>query len=202
MSKTDNTIIKECITTAFVKLLKSKPISKISITEISKVAGVSRMTFYRTFTSKEEILTNHLYYLIDKFRIESKELYKNNVFEDIEALNHCFAYCNEYREFIAVIFKAGFSTLFLQAIIQYLLDAYYKPGDSIRKYYSLQCYAGAIYNAYATWDKNNHDISAQELSELIHEYFVNKNGDSIQWVSNFYYKHFLTILAKLSAVKP
>ena len=48
MSKTDNTIIKECITTAFVKLLKSKPISKISITEISKVAGVSRMTFYRS----------------------------------------------------------------------------------------------------------------------------------------------------------
>ena len=67
-----------------------------------------------------------------------------------------------------------------EAIIQYLLDAYYKPGDSIRKYYSLQCYAGAIYNAYATWGKNNHDISAQELSELIHEYFVNKNGDSIQ----------------------
>ena len=41
---------------ALIELLKEKPISKISIEELTKKADVGRATFFRHFDSKEELL--------------------------------------------------------------------------------------------------------------------------------------------------
>jgi AcrR family transcriptional regulator len=50
-----NILAKECMVTALMKLVQTKPLSAISISEITEYAGVSRMTYYRNYSSKEEI---------------------------------------------------------------------------------------------------------------------------------------------------
>ena len=47
---------KELITQALIRLLNQKPLTSISMTEIASEADVVRMTLYRHFTSKEEII--------------------------------------------------------------------------------------------------------------------------------------------------
>ena len=50
-----NQLARECIVTALLQLLKEKPLSALSISEITSRAGVSRMTYYRNYKSKEDI---------------------------------------------------------------------------------------------------------------------------------------------------
>ena len=47
---------KTLIIDAFYSLIKKKPFQEISITEIAETAGVSRLTFYRNFESKENVV--------------------------------------------------------------------------------------------------------------------------------------------------
>lgn len=50
-------LVEEYMFKALVLLLEQKPYDKISITEIAKRAGVSRMSYYRNYSSKDEIIT-------------------------------------------------------------------------------------------------------------------------------------------------
>ena len=45
---------------ALIDLMEKKPLEEISITELTKKAGVSRMSYYRSFNSKQHILEEHL----------------------------------------------------------------------------------------------------------------------------------------------
>ncbi|MCD7716309.1 MAG: TetR/AcrR family transcriptional regulator [Lachnospiraceae bacterium] len=50
---------KDCIFTALILLMEQKEYKYITVTDIARKAGVSRMTYYRTYSSKEDILIQH-----------------------------------------------------------------------------------------------------------------------------------------------
>ena len=52
-----NVFLKECLADALIRLLETKPLNKLTIPEIAKSAGVGRTTYFRSFSSKEEMLT-------------------------------------------------------------------------------------------------------------------------------------------------
>ena len=45
---------------ALMLLLNEKPYSKISVSDITKKAGIARQTFYRNYNSKDDIVSEHL----------------------------------------------------------------------------------------------------------------------------------------------
>lgn len=51
---------RKWLTDALLELMKDKPFQEISISEIAEKADLSRRTFYRSFSSKEEIICDHL----------------------------------------------------------------------------------------------------------------------------------------------
>ena len=55
-----NKIYKEYLFESLMILLKDNPFNKISITDIAKKAGVSRMTYYRYYKNKEDIIRVHI----------------------------------------------------------------------------------------------------------------------------------------------
>ena len=55
-----NRLAKECIVTALIELMKVREYNAISITDITKKAGVSRMAYYRNYSSKEDILNKYM----------------------------------------------------------------------------------------------------------------------------------------------
>lgn len=51
---------KKSIYEALMILMQGKPLRELTITEITRSAGVSRMAYYRNFESKEAILLNYI----------------------------------------------------------------------------------------------------------------------------------------------
>ena len=62
-----NIIVKESITQALLILMENKDFEKITITDIVNKAGVVRMSFYRNYTSKEDVILKHLYEIYEKW---------------------------------------------------------------------------------------------------------------------------------------
>ena len=50
----------DCIYEALVILMETKPYKEITITDITRKAGVSRMAYYRNYQDKDDILIDHL----------------------------------------------------------------------------------------------------------------------------------------------
>ena len=53
-----NKITRDCLERAMIRLLNEKDFRKIYISELVKVAGVSRTAFYRNYDSKEDLLAD------------------------------------------------------------------------------------------------------------------------------------------------
>ena len=53
--------VSEYITEALLELLTEKNLNEISISELTDKANVSRVSFYRNFNSKNEIIEKYLY---------------------------------------------------------------------------------------------------------------------------------------------
>ena len=51
-----NTYVREQITKAMIKLLKKKEMKQITIGDITEMGEVSRVSFYRNYEDKEDII--------------------------------------------------------------------------------------------------------------------------------------------------
>ena len=56
----NNQILRESITEALLILMENLSISDITISALTRKAGVSRVSFYRNYKSKEEVLVSML----------------------------------------------------------------------------------------------------------------------------------------------
>ena len=54
--KNSSDFLKECIADDLFILLRTKSIESITVREITELANVSRITYYRNFTSKENVI--------------------------------------------------------------------------------------------------------------------------------------------------
>ncbi len=62
----------DLITNAFLTLLKDKPLDEITLIEIANTAGVSRMSLYRHFKTKEQILKFRADTMVENFKTSTK----------------------------------------------------------------------------------------------------------------------------------
>ena len=62
-----NKFTRMCIGEAMVSLMKEKSYSKIKILDLAVKAGVSRMTFYKYYHTKEEVLGDYLNEIISGY---------------------------------------------------------------------------------------------------------------------------------------
>lgn len=75
MAKENSThsIVVDCIYEALIKLMEKKPYKEITITDITKKAGVSRMAYYRNYQDKDDILINHFKKMVSSLTEKIKE---------------------------------------------------------------------------------------------------------------------------------
>ena len=63
-------LVIESLTDALLQIMEKKHLSEINISELCNRAGVSRISFYRNYSSLEDILVRHLVRCTDKWWIE------------------------------------------------------------------------------------------------------------------------------------
>lgn len=167
-----NILARECMVEALIRLLNTKPLSEISVTEIARKAGVSRMTYYRNYSSKEEIFTTYLEDIFETFRNDTfKAEQQGGFFQKYENILYCFHFFEKHKEFILSLDKCNMGDLLLQVLDQYIQETYYSEDKGIFFYYKLQALTGSLYNLYISWIRRGAQESGEKMAQIIYEIY-------------------------------
>jgi len=167
-----NQLARECMVQALIKLLDTKPLSEISVTEIANKAGVSRMTYYRNYNSKEEIFTTYLHDIFDTFRQDTFTAeQQGGFFQKYENILYCFHFFEKHKDFILSLYKSNMADLLLQVLTEYITETYYSEDKGIVYYYELQALTGSLYTLYLTWLLRGCQESGEKMAMIINNIY-------------------------------
>ena len=168
-----NIQVKQDMYKALLRLMRNKPFSSISVSDITSEAGVSRMSFYRNYNAIEEILIERLDEVVEEYRaedVEDSEVGKQKVFYEKKYMLHCFKFFYLHRDFIDALIIAGMGDLFLSKITEYLIRKWVDAEKiEIRKeILKVSAFAGAIYNMYRQWSNADFHESPEDVAEILY----------------------------------
>ena len=155
-----NTYVKRQITDALLSLLKEKPLSDISVSELTDKAGIGRVSFYRNYQSKEDILREESDRLIKEWGV----LYESNPESAPETLfPSLFDFYREHRDFYTTLYHAGMSSIMMETIISTIQIT---PEMQNLEAYMKSFWAYGIYGWMLEWIKRGMQESGKELTAL------------------------------------
>lgn len=173
MKKNDENTLKDCIFTALTLLMEQKDYHSITITDIANKAGVSRMTYYRTYDSKEDIL-------IQYFNRISQELSSEiHQFPDItpqQLIHYFFTFFEDKSSLILNLKKANLFELMMNTFISNLKNLYtdmlyhQSPDTSID--YHLHYHIGGLFHALLHWVEDGQKETPEEMAVLISSFLA------------------------------
>lgn len=167
INKESITLVKKCIVDALLLLMNEKEFDDISITEICNKAGVSRMTYYRNYYTKKDIIIEYLKDIAEDFKKESHSWQKSNEYTNKNVIRFLFTYFEKYAFFIKTLRKANLSGLLQECLNQYLEnEIVFKNNNDPYEKYHMYSYSGALYNVYMKWIDNNMTESVEEMTEI------------------------------------
>ena len=166
-----NKITKECIFTALLILMEKKNFKEISITEITKKAGVSRMAFYRNYDSVEGIITN---YLDELFEDYSSQILKHQKHYDYESVRLLFSYFRKHEKLITNLANSNLTGLILDSAVVFLHSfskniVCEKNFSPEKERYNIEFIAGGSYKVLMEWAKNGLRESDEEMAEILYD---------------------------------
>jgi AcrR family transcriptional regulator len=164
---------KEWIYTALMTLLKKNAFRKISIEDITKKAGVARLTFYRNYDSKEDILISQGKKIYEELMIDLKRSIheENAVYNSIRKIMTIF---NEYADLFEILLKNKLDYLIMQSFeveISNILKSIFGVENTNR--YKIKFYEGALFAIAVEWIKNSREESIDEMTDIIYKLIYN-----------------------------
>ena len=124
---------------ALISLMEKKPIEEISITELTKKAGVSRMSYYRSFDSKQHILEEHLQTIIRRFRIEGEKRGYLGKEHGYEQLLYAYRFFRHHSRYALCLHNANLSSILLDGLNKYMEQYMLTPDADFAKRYAGSC---------------------------------------------------------------
>lgn len=158
MKKNLNFVIKESLTEALFILMRKKPFEEITITEISKLAGVSRISFYRNFDSKEDLLVK---YLFEKSMDEFSKYQAQSTQEKLIAM---FKSIDHLHEVVDLLYQQNLSHLFLY-YLRTVTGA--QPEQPNTQAYAKSMTMGICFGALDEWIRRGRQESAEEMVSIL-----------------------------------
>ncbi len=161
---------KDSLLEALLELMSTKSLSVISISELCQKAGVSRMTFYRNYSSMEQIIIDYHDSLIRNYRnlIRTKAHKDKSI--SYENVVFFFRYFKPYMDVTRYRYENIPGKMLLESITEFVLE-YFDPEEGSRRYYETLSYAGAICAVYLAWAENGTKESPEELAGIIYDRF-------------------------------
>lgn len=155
-----NAYVVEHITSAMLDLLKEKPMEYISISELADRAQVGRVSFYRNYNSKDEVLKVYLEKLFDEWASNSKS--ENN--EPLsELLRKMISHFEKNRSFYELLNNRGLIYLLKDTIIN---SIGLNPDCEKEEAYIKAFAAYALYGWIETWFQRGMKESADEIAGM------------------------------------
>ena len=165
--KEANNRVKKAITDATFNLLETLPLSEITITNIIQKAGVARVSFYRNYNSKEDVLVRLIRDILDDFR-DTADYNLSDVFSR-HHIRRIFTYFLKYRSYIINLIKSGYGPMLINE-----LNAFHESiaGDMSfhsKERYKLYIYMGALCNTAFFWLISENPEPIDDMVDVILE---------------------------------
>lgn len=164
---------------AFSKLLEEKSFNDIKISEIIEKAGISRATFYRNFSSKEDIVVIKVKTFFNDFYMEILPKFLANEPQDEAYLVQMFFNrIEEENKLIDTVIKSNLEYLMVEGIFNIIDDfnqKFYKrvKASRVTAIYTMDIVASSAWTLLSRWHKTGRQESAQKLAKIYLSAFRN-----------------------------
>lgn len=154
------------ISTAFINLLITEEYEQITITQIAYAAGVDRSTFYRNFSSKEDII------------ISITEQIRNEYIEEIENLEQMNLYTitkvyfdlwSTYTPLLNSVKNNNLLGITMESTTAMFFDIYnyFSKQEGVNLPYTIDFISGGLVNILDNWSKNGAKKTPEEMALLV-----------------------------------
>lgn len=157
-----NEVLRSEIADALLLLLEEKPLEEVSVSEITETAEVARVSYYRNFSSKEDVLLFKLNHLLDAWEKEADF--------DIKSEDELQRLITSWLEFFLTI-RDFLLVLYRRELMHLLLGCFYsrmgpKAGDTADETYGKAFLTYGIFGMFNEWIGGGMRESAEQLSAI------------------------------------
>lgn len=175
MTQKKNTLTRECIFTALLLLMEQKPYEEITITDIARKAGVSRMSYYRMYKSKDDILIQYFNDIFEECLEQIKSMEEMDRFLFTLLI---FRTAREYHQLIECLLHAELHTIVLQCFIRYCTylaeHVFAFDMSDIRVDYWIYGEAGRFSQLIFRWVERGMQETPEEMAKMAVKDFFRK----------------------------
>ena len=162
---------RSAITEAILDELEKKEFNKIRISDVTKIAGVSRMTFYRYYENLYDALCDYIDMIVNGYMIEGGELSDPSVFMKLEHIEFSLNYFDRYSRYFMILNSHGLYSILIDAVNEYMIKNIL-PRKKLHMY-ELYAYAGGLLNSFLKWEEDGKKESAYSVAQMIYRLFNN-----------------------------
>ena len=153
--------LKECIANALIQLMNAAPIEKIRIQEITELAGVGRMTWFRYFDSKADALVFKLQQLWKEW------IGGHPCSGRIGSYEHAlwfFSFWYSIRPLLLLLYQQNQYDVLLRVFLQYASTV---EGDLRREQYHEMFFAYGMLGIVINWTATGFQETPEKLAALL-----------------------------------
>lgn len=162
-----NQIARDRIVSAMMRLTREKPISEVTVQELTELADVSRMTFYRNYTSKEDVFISNIHDILALYQECDAQQNPEGHFYDKGRIHNSFSYFYQYKSFVNALICCGFSDIFLQNLTEFVLNKWLKDTEDKLERCRIVSFVGILFNSYLDWIQSPQQLTLEELTDLV-----------------------------------
>ncbi len=168
--KQENERVRTAIENALLRLMRRKHFSDISVSEIIRESGVARTSYYRNYTSKEDIIEAY----IEKVHAGARKGFalppdtdEAAALQRRETLLASLRYYQRYAAEILLLYNTGFGSFLLEKLNEFSeLELGDMPANSPQRY-NLYLITGAAFNLMIQWIKSGMKEPPEEIVDVI-----------------------------------
>lgn len=164
----DHSLIREYLTEALMQLMEKKDYGDISVGEIAERAGVHRATFYRHFSSKEDVLRCCVSEIIKEAEGDRKILQQDFA----SFIEPVFQALYDKKKQILSMDSAGLSGLLMDVLRDYFDFDEEKEGgvpeanNVVSEQYRTAYRIGGIYSCLLLWFSHDMRETPEEMAQI------------------------------------
>lgn len=156
-----NTYVRQQITHTLIQLLEKKNVNDISIKELCDTAMIGRASFYRNYSSKENVIATYAHTLIHNWADTLEKDPEANILNFFE---HLFEHFVENKTFYLSLHKQGLSSILLDTIKRKMELTESLPNEDA---YGRAWLAYGVYGLIEEWISRGMIESPSEMNEII-----------------------------------
>lgn len=170
----DNIRVKNQITEGLFSLLRKKPFSEITVTDIVKESNVARASYYRNFENKEQIIEAAMDSLRDELMADISYDDDEHIFNLDNARNgfeKALTSCLIRKSDLLALYHNGFGSLVQQTFNRYIMEFAGNMSVNSVERYKLYFISGAVTNVLIEWLSEGAKEPPREIAALCVNYF-------------------------------